>query len=308
MQTLLLIDANSMVHRAYHALPPMTNSKGEPTNALYGLSSVLLKLWREEKPEYAAALFDRPEPTYRDLEYAEYKAQRPATADDLLPQIIAARDLFPKFGVAVFEKAGYEADDLIGTLAFRFAEEKDVRVVILTGDRDTLQLVRGDKVVVRTPLKGITETLTYTEDVVKEKYGLEPHQLIDYKALVGDASDNIKGVNGIGPKTAVEILQKYHTLDEALKHTDEKPALKLAGQEEIALQTKRLVTLQCEAPIEANLDALFVRSDDEVLREYFDEMGFSSLVKRLLGITEGKAAKPKPEKKEKPKERQGSMF
>jgi DNA polymerase-1 len=309
MKTLLLIDANSMVHRAYHALPPMTNAKGEPTNALYGLSSLFLKLWREEKPEYAAALFDRPEPTYRDVEYAEYKAQRPATADDLLPQIIAARDLFPKFGIAVFEKAGYEADDLIGTLACRFAEEPDVRVVILTGDRDTLQLVRGDKVVVRTPLKGITETLTYTEEVVKEKYGLEPHQLIDYKALVGDASDNIKGVNGIGPKSAVEILTKYHTLEEALKHTHEKPAIKLAGQEAVALQTKRLVTLQCEAPIEASLEDLFVRSDDEVLREYFDEYGFSSLVKRLLGISEGKAPKkPKPEKKEKPPERQGSIF
>jgi DNA polymerase-1 len=307
MKTLLLIDANSMVHRAYHALPPMTNAKGEPTGALYGLSSVLLKLWREEKPEYAAALFDRPEPTYRDVEYADYKAQRPQTADDLLPQIIAARDLFPKFGIAVFEKAGYEADDLIGTLACRFADEPEVRVVILTGDRDTLQLVRKEKVVVRTPLKGITETLTYNEEVVKEKYGLEPHQLIDYKALVGDASDNIKGVNGIGPKTAVEILRKYHTLEEALKHTDEKPAAKLAGQAAVALQTKRLVTLQCEAPIEAKLEDLFVRSDDEVVREYFDEMGFSSLAKRLLGIAEGKAVKPK-EKKEKPKERQGKIF
>src|SRR5262245_47910193 len=120
MRTLLLIDANSMVHRAYHALPPMSAPEGAPTNALYGLSSILLKLWREERPDYAAACFDRPEPTFRDIEFKEYKAQRPATADDLLPQIIAARDLFPKFGVPTFELAGYEADDLIGTLATRF--------------------------------------------------------------------------------------------------------------------------------------------------------------------------------------------
>ncbi len=309
MKTLLLIDANSLIHRAYHALPPMNGASGNPTNALYGLSSILLKLWREDKPEYAAACFDRPEPTFRDLEYKEYKAQRPATADDLLPQIIAARDLFPQFGVSVFEMPGYEADDLIGTLACRFAEEPDVRVVILTGDRDTLQLVRGDKVVVWTPQKGLSETFTYDEKAVEEKYGLSPRQLIDYKALVGDASDNIKGVNGVGPKTAAAILQKFGTLESALSHPDDSVVKKVVEQREAALQAKRLVTLQCEAPIPAGLEDLFVRADDERLREYFDMMGFSTLAKRLLGIVEGKTSKkekaPKPAKLQ---DRQGSIF
>lgn len=307
MKTLLLIDANSMVHRAYHALPPMTAAGGEPANALYGLSSILLKLWREERPDYAAACFDRPEPTYRDAEYAEYKAHRPATADDLLPQIIAARELFPKFGVKTFEKAGYEADDLIGTLATRFKDVSNLRVVILTGDRDTLQLVHEDKVVVRIPLKGISETFTYDEAAIKEKFGLAPAQMIDYKALVGDPSDNIKGVSGIGPKTAVEILQKYGSIDGAMAHLEyERLAKKLAGKEAEAYQAKRLVTLQCDAPIEATLDDLMVNWNEDDTQDYFEDLGFGSLVKRLLGAgLEKPALKPK---REKPPERQGSIF
>ncbi len=303
MKTLLLFDANSLVHRAFHALPPMTNSEGEPTNALYGLSSILLKLWREERPDYAAACFDRPEPTYRDKEYAAYKAQRPPTADDLLPQIISARDLFPKFGVKTFEKAGYEADDLIGTLATRFKDEPDVRVVILTGDRDTLQLVEGDKVVVRIPLKGISETMTYDEASVKEKFGLAPKQMIDYKALVGDPSDNIKGVPGIGPKTAVDILRKFGNIDVAMAHSeDDRLAKKLEGKETEAYQARRLVTLQCDAPITAGLEDLKIVFDEETVKNYFGTMGFGSLLKRLeSGVQE----KPK---KNSPPERQASIF
>src|ERR1700690_3183423 len=132
MKTLLLIDANSIIHRSFHAIPPFTAPDGRPTGALYGISSILLKLWREGKPDYAAALFDRPEPTFRDKMYAEYKGQRPPTADELVAQIIEARKLFEAFGIKVFEKPGFEADDLIATLAEKFRYEKDVQVVILT--------------------------------------------------------------------------------------------------------------------------------------------------------------------------------
>src|ERR1700722_6968796 len=153
MKRLLLIDANSIIHRAFHALPPFTGPDGRPTGALYGISAMMLNLWRDSRPDYVAALFDRPEPTFRDLKYKEYKAQRPPTADELVSQIIEARKLFEAFGVTVFEKAGYEADDLIATLAEKFRGTKvsgeDLQVVILTGDRDTLQLVAGDKVVVK---------------------------------------------------------------------------------------------------------------------------------------------------------------
>src|ERR1700729_1899988 len=147
MKKLLLIDANSIIHRSFHALPPFTAPDGRPTGALYGIASILLKLFREERPDYAAALFDRPEPTFRDKIYKEYKAQRPPAANELVSQIIEARNLFEAFGVTVFEKAGYEADDLIATLAEKFKNQKDlksgedVQVVILTGDRDTLQMV-----------------------------------------------------------------------------------------------------------------------------------------------------------------------
>src|SRR3989344_2748923 len=137
MRTLLLIDANSLIHRSFHALPPLTNRRGEPVQALYGISSILLRLWREARPDYAAALFDRPEPTFRKKEYAEYKAQRPAAPDELISQIIEAHNLFPAFGIKTFEKAGFEADDLIATLAEKFRYDPDARVVILTGDRDT---------------------------------------------------------------------------------------------------------------------------------------------------------------------------
>lgn len=306
MKTLLLIDANSMVHRAFHALPPMTGPGGDPSNALYGLSSVILKLWREERPEYAAACFDRPEPTFRDLEFAEYKGKRPPTSDELIPQIIAARELFPQFGISTFEEPGFEADDLIGTLACKFGDEEDLRIVILTGDRDTLQLVRGEKTVVRTPQKGVSETLTYDEALVKEKYGILPAQMVDYKALVGDTSDNIKGVAGIGPKTAAGILQKYGTLEEALKHMDEKPAARLLGQEEVAKKSKWLVTLKCDIPVGVErLDELAVAADDEKILDYFETMGFSSLAKRLLGGEAKPAVKPK---KQAAPESQGRMF
>ena len=150
MRKLLLIDANSVIHRSFHALPPFTAPDGSPTGAIYGVASILLKLWREDRPDYAAALFDRPEPTFRDKKYAEYKAQRPPAPDILILQIIEMHNLFRAFGITTFEKPGFEADDLIATLATRFKNEKDLQVVVLTGDRDTLQLVEGEKVVVQT--------------------------------------------------------------------------------------------------------------------------------------------------------------
>jgi len=230
MKTLLLIDANSIIHRSFHALPPFTTPDGRPSGALYGIASILLKLWREERPEYAAALFDRPEPTFRDKIYAEYKAQRPPTADELISQIIEAHKLFGAFGIKTFEKPGFEADDLIATLAEKFGGKEgnggdDLRVEILTGDRDTLQLVRDEKIVVRTFNKGVSDTSIYDEKAVIEKYGLAPAQLVDYKSLVGDPSDNIKGVPGVGPKTATELLKKFGSVEEIYKHLPDDPKL-----------------------------------------------------------------------------------
>jgi DNA polymerase-1 len=295
MKTLLLIDANSIIHRSFHALPPFTAPGGQPSGALYGLASILLKLWREERPDYAAALFDRPEPTFRDKKYAAYKAQRPPAADELVSQIIEARHLFEAFGIKTFEKPGFEADDLIATLATRFKNEKDLQIVILTGDRDTLQLVEGEKVVVRTFNKGVSDTTTYDEKAVIEKYGLAPVQLIDYKALVGDASDNIKGVPGVGPKTATELMQKFGSVENIYNHLADDPKLekKFGPFRKEAELSRELVTLEKNAPITLPaLDALAPPQEAQALNAYFERMGFSTLLKRLNGKEES-AKKPK---------------
>lgn len=283
MKNLLLIDANSIIHRSFHALPPFTAPDGRPTGALYGIASILLKLFREERPDYAAALFDRPEPTFRDEIYKEYKAQRPPAANELVSQIIEARNLFEVFGIKVFEKPGFEADDLIATLAEKFKKEDDLRVVILTGDRDTFQLVEGDKVVVRMFNKGISDTTTYDENGVKQKYELAPSQLIEYKALAGDSSDNIKGVPGVGPKTATELVKKFGTIEEMYKHLADDPKLekKLGAFRADADLSKELVTLERHAPIVVGGIEELATTQNPDVEEYFTQMGFASLMKRM---------------------------
>ncbi len=324
MKTLLLIDANSLIHRSFHALPPLTAKDGKPVQAIYGISSILLRLWRDGRPaegearptgearfggrpEYAAALFDRPEPTFRKKKYAEYKAQRPAAPDELISQIIEAHNLFPAFGIKTFERPGFEADDLIATFAEKFRTEPDIRVVILTGDRDTLQLVQGEKVVVRTFKTGVSETVTYDEKAVIEKYGLLPNQLIDYKALVGDPSDNIKGVPGIGPKTATEILKKFGTLDAVYNNLAGDPKLeaRLGPFRKEAELSKELVILERHVPVEVGgVEELRVEDGGDAIKAYFEKLGFRKLIERLEKgdeptATEGakkEASKKKPQK------------
>lgn len=286
MKTLLLIDANSIIHRSFHALPPFTTPDGRPSGAIYGIASILLKLWREERPDYAAALFDRPEPTFRDKIYAEYKAQRPPAASELISQIIEAHKLFDAFSIKTFEKPGFEADDLIATLAEKFKKENDLRVVILTGDRDTLQLVQNDQVVVRTFNKGVSDTTIYDENAVKEKYGLAPSQMVDYKALVGDPSDNIKGVPGVGPKTALELLKKFGTVKKMYENlaSDEKLQKKFGAFKKEAELSEELVTLERHVPIEMpGLEGLAAGDQQAVVQQYFEHMGFATLLKRLAG-------------------------
>lgn len=307
MKTLLLIDANSIIHRSFHAIPPFTTPDGKPSGAIYGIAAILLKLWREERPDYAAALFDRPEPTFRDKKYAAYKAQRPPAAEELISQIIEAHYLFAAFGIKTFEKAGFEADDLIATFAEKFKKENDLRVVVLTGDRDTLQLVEGEKVVVRTFNTGVSDTTVYDERGVIEKYGLKPSQFIDYKALVGDPSDNIKGVPGIGPKTATEVLKKFGTIKNLYENLESDPKLlkKFGPFKKEADFSLDLVTLEKNVPIAMPaFRELASESAPPYVRAYFEKMGFRTLLKRF----DGKEEEPKKPKGEKPKSVQGRMF
>jgi DNA polymerase-1 len=292
MKTLLLIDANSIIHRAFHALPPLTAPDGRPSGALYGLASVLLKIFREDKPDYIAACFDRPEPTFREEKYKEYKAQRPPAPRELISQIVEAPNLFHSFGVKTFDRPGMEADDLIAIFAKRFGSDivsgrggaSGLRVVILTGDLDTLQLVRDDKVLVRVFKKGVSETETYNAEAVEKRYGLRPEQMVDYKTLVGDPSDNIRGVPGVGPKTAQMILSQAGSLEEFFKHPEKYPKFKdklLPRRREIELN-RELVTLRSDGESEVkDIRELEPELDLEKLTAYFRGLGFETLIKRL---------------------------
>lgn len=304
MKTLLLIDANSIIHRCFHALPKFTAPDGRPSGALYGLASVLLKIFRETPPDYAAALFDRPEPTFRDKMYKEYKAQRPPTEDILISQLIEAPRLFEKFGVKPFDKAGFEADDLIATFAERFKDE--VRVVIMTGDMDTLQMVEDGKITVRTFKKGISETMDFDEAAVRNKYGLEPEQLVDYKALVGDASDNVKGVSGIGAKTAAGILHRAGTLENAYANPlllPEKVREKLLESKKQAELSRKLVLLEKNVPVgDVKLDDLKAEMKTDGIKDYFTEFGFKALVSRMSGAAPKASAKKEKEAENSPKQ------
>ncbi len=286
MKKLLLIDANSLIHRSFHALPPLTSLKGEPINAVYGLSSILLKILREHNPDYIAAAFDRPEPTFRDEIFKEYKAHRPPTDNLLVPQLGEAHNTFEKFGVKVVEKAGLEADDIVGILAEKFKAEPDIKVVIFSGDKDNLQLVDGDKVVVELLKTGVSKTVVYNEPVFLQDYGFSPRQLVDYKALVGDASDNIPGVKGIGPKGATDLIKEYATVEKIYEDIEliSKKALKekLAANKEMAFMSKKLAAIKRDAPLEISLEDLkFNGLNKEVIKKYFEELGFKSMVERV---------------------------
>lgn len=301
MKKLLLIDANALIHRSFHALPPWKTAKGEPIQAIYGLSRILLKLFRDEEFDYVAALFDRPERTLRKEQYEEYKAKRPLPPDELVSQIVKAHEVFQKFGVATFEIPGFEADDLIGTLAEKYKKEKDVQVVILSGDMDLLQLVEDGKVMVRNFKKGIGETSEFHEAEVKERYGLTPAQIPDFKAIAGDPSDNIPGISGAGPKTATMLLEKYGTLENIYAHLDpkEKWFEKFDGHKKEAMLFKELATICRDAPLVVRglLELRKQPLDIEKLHEYFFSLGFRSLAGEIKGEKKVKREKKTAQKK-----------
>ncbi|MEX2054118.1 MAG: 5'-3' exonuclease H3TH domain-containing protein [Candidatus Colwellbacteria bacterium] len=287
-EKLLLIDANSLIHRAYHALPPLTGPGNKPTGALYGLTSILIKLFKGGYPTYVAAAFDRPEPTLRDEMYKEYKATRPPTPSPLIEQLKEARILLGHFGVRVVESPGYEADDLIATLATKFANT-NLQAEIMSGDLDILQVVSKDQIIAQIPKKGISETIIYNEDKVKERFGVPPKTMADYKGLVGDNSDNIPGVAGIGPKSAVDLLERYKNIENIYQNLGEikkdKPALgeKLELGRESALLSKKLATLITDVALEESLDTLRMGNPlrDQGLWKYLEDLGFKTLVNRV---------------------------
>ena len=253
MQKIIIVDANGLVHRAYHALPPLNTSSGEQTNATLGFTTMLLKVLADEKPDYMAIAFDKGR-TFRHDAFPEYKAQRPQMAEDLRPQFARVRQIVEAFGFPIFEMEGYEADDLIGTLAAQSAS-RQLNVLIVTGDTDTLQLVRPGIEVLVTK-RGISDTVTYDEAGVRERYGLEPAQLTDLRGLRGDASDNMPQIPGIGDKTAATILQQFGTVENTFAHLDTMDAklrAKLEGYQEQAVRNKYLATIVADLPVTLDL-------------------------------------------------------
>ena len=216
MKKLILIDSHALIHRAYHALPPLTTKSGELVNAVYGFTSILIKTISNFKPDYIVAAFDAPGATFRHEEYKEYKATRVKAPDDLYAQIPRVKEILTAFNIPIFEKSGFEADDVIGTISKHLSAKsgKDIEVLILTGDMDNLQLVGKNVSVLYSPPSASKEQIIYDDKKIAERFeGLKPEQLIDFKGLKGDPSDNIPGVKGIGEKTAIILLNKFGTIE-----------------------------------------------------------------------------------------------
>jgi len=284
MKELILIDGNAILHRAYHSLPPFKTSKGEVTNAIYGFLRMLIEIYKKETPEYLGIAWDRKAPTFRHEQFKEYKATRAAPPEDLYPQLPRLKQVLETFGIPMLEMDGFEADDLLGTAAHLAEKEPDLRTVIVTGDQDAFQLVHGNTQVMA-PIKGISEVMMYDADAVEKKFGVRPEQVIDYKALCGDTSDNIPGVAGIGPKQASNFLHKYGTLDNLYAHLDElTPAQrrKLDDGRESAYMSRELATIELNVPISFKLDDFRThRIDYDKANALFDELEFRSLGKKL---------------------------
>lgn len=298
---LLIIDSNSVIHRAYHALPPLTTKKGELVNAVYGFLLVFLKAVKDFNPDFIAAAFDSHAPTFRHKKYKEYKAKRPKAPDELYEQIPKVKEVLSAFGVPSFEKPGFEADDIIGTIASLSPRKQVIpplETIILSGDQDALQLV-DPKTKVYALRKGVKDIVLYDENLVKEKFqGLSAEQILDFKALRGDASDNIPGVTGVGEKTAIGLLSRFGSLERLYEELSEgekvdgvKPGLRetLLKYKEQALLSRELAKIDRQVPLDFNLkDCGFGNYNKERVAQAFEKFNFQSLLKNIPGAKQEK--------------------
>lgn len=292
---LVLLDAHAIIHRAYHALPDFSSSKGEPTGALYGLITMLRKIVEDLKPDYIVACLDLPDPTHRHDVYDGYKATRAKTEDALVAQLIRAPQVFKAFGIPAYEAKGFEADDLLGTIAKKLKKKPDIEIVIASGDMDTLQLIDGPRVKVYTLRKGLNDIVIYDEGKVKERYGFGPEHIIDYKGLSGDTSDNIKGIAGIGEKTATQLISLFGSVEEIYAKLRKNPdafvkagvktrvVKLLLGGERDAEFSKKLATIHTDAPITYEVPEKSWRMEEHLgdIISLCDELEFHALKSRL---------------------------
>ena len=285
---LVIIDGNALIHRAYHALPPLTTKSGEIVNAVYGFASLLLKVLKELEPDYLVATFDLAAPTFRHRQYKEYKATRVKADQELYDQIPRVKQLVRSFNIPIYEKEGYEADDLIGTICHQV---KNQEKIIVTGDLDTLQLV-DDNTSIYTLRKSVTDTLIYDAKMIRQRFGLNPDQMIDYKALRGDPSDNIPGVPGIGEITASKLIKEFKSLDKLYQNLEKNSAQakkikdkvkeKLINHKKEALLSQELVTIKQDVPIKFKLKETATKNyDRHQVVDLFQKLEFKSLLTKL---------------------------
>ena len=294
----IIIDSHALIHRAYHAIPSLTTQQGELVNAVYGFTAMLLRVLKEFEPHYFVATFDEHAPTFRKEMFEEYKATRRKTPDDLHPQVPLVKQVLSAFRIPVFSKAGFEADDIIGTIAKQVEDQtKDVDVIIVSGDLDTLQLV-SSRTTVYTMRKRLDDTILYDVDAVKAKYGFLPPYLVDYKGLFGDQSDNIPGVVGVGEKTAKKLIQKYLKLENIYEAIDKKQDIGttdryvklLQDQKDEAFFSKTLATIRTDVPIDLNMeDAVWGGFDDYEVRQVFEELNFRRLLNIFNGLSQSRS-------------------
>ena len=286
---MIIIDSNALLHRAFHALPPLMTKSGQETGAVYGFLLTLFKAIKDLNPTHIVACFDTKAKTFRHEQFDAYKAQRPVTPSGIVLQIPIAKEVLQTFSIPVFAKDGFEADDLIATIcSLSEAEDKSSEIYVLTGDLDNLQLV-NEKIKVYTIGKGIKDTVIYDINKVRERFGVMPGQMVDFKALTGDPSDNIPGVEGIGKKTAAEIIQKYGTINNLYQElsTDTavlKPKVKeaLKKNKESAMLSLKLVKMKNDVEIDFNLqNCEFKKYDANKAENKLRELEFNSLIGRL---------------------------
>jgi DNA polymerase-1 len=311
-ETLVLLDTHAIIHRAYHAIPELTSPAGEPVGAVYGLCTMLMKIVKELTPDHIIAAYDLPGPTHRHEVYKEYKAKRPEIDDALVTQINRSRDMLAAFGIPLYEAPGFEADDVIGTIAKE--AKKNFNVIIASGDMDTLQLVDDEKVRVYTLRKGIQDTVLYDEKAVLARFGFLPERIPDYKGFAGDPSDNIIGISGIGEKTATNLIVTFGSMDgvyKALKKSEDallkagikgKAAELIKMHEDEAEFSKVLATIRTDAPVafKEPVKTFAETLDVEKVTALMTELGFRSLVPRVRGLTGEEPSKVKAEEGETP--------
>lgn len=295
---LILLDSHAIIHRAFHALPDFQSPAGAPTGALYGLSSMLLRIIQDLKPDYIAACYDLPKPTLRHEAYEGYKSTRVKIDDALAEQLNTSRNVFAAFSIPIYEKEGFEADDILGTIAHLTKDDKDLEIVIASGDMDTLQLVEKSRVKVYTLKKGLNDTIMYDAKAVEERYGFTPKLVPDYKGLRGDPSDNIIGIPGIGEKTATTLVQEFGTIEDMYKVLKKKPEVfvekgikprivnLLVEHEEDAIFSKMLATIRLDAPIAFKLPEAMWENGATLpgVLALFDELGFRTLRGRARAV------------------------